>query len=113
MLNKPFIFLASPYSNPDAETRHKRFLAAAKAAANLTQLGNLVYCPITHTAPMAEYGHLPQDCNYWLDLNRFYFERCDLLVILKLIGWDISVGIRQEMDWAEELGKPVIFIGPV
>lgn len=36
--------------------------------------------------------------------------RCDEVVVLMLPGWETSVGVRDEIAVARELGKPVRFL---
>ncbi len=50
------IYLASPYSHPDAVVREYRFRAACQAAASVMRSGQHVFSPIAHSHAIAEYG---------------------------------------------------------
>ena len=111
LVEKPLIFLASPYSAPNVEEMESRYKRVSKVAAQLVSVGNLVYCPIAHTHPMAKYGHMDAaDYKIWKELNDFYLIRCDILAILTLPGWEQSAGVKAEIQMATEQGKPIIYL---
>ena len=106
------MYLASPYSHPDAAVREDRFRAVCEHAAALLRDGHLVYSPIAHSHPLAALG-LPGDWAFWADHNRAMLERSSSLVVLQLPGWERSVGVAAEVEIARALGLPVHFTPPV
>jgi hypothetical protein len=104
------IFLCSPYSHPEPFVREARFLAACRAAATLLKHGHMVYSPIVHGHPLAAFG-VPTDWSFWHAANTWHLERCESVVVLVLDGWQDSAGVRREMELANELGKPVMYLG--
>lgn len=119
-MSKPLIFLASPYNHPNESVRLARFRAAAVAGGKLIHQGNLVYCPIAHSHPMANeisgaflghnYSGEAQGIDEWIGMNNFYLSKSDILVILCIKGWQESEGIRHEFELAHKLEKPAIYI---
>jgi hypothetical protein len=105
------IYLASPYSHPDAAIRDERFRAACQAAASLLRSGRAVFSPIAHSHPLVEFG-LPTDWEFWQRCNVEHLQRCDELVVLTLDGWQESVGVQAEIRIARESGKPVSIMAP-
>ena len=105
------IYLASPYSHPDAAVREQRFHAACRAAAALLRAGRAVFSPVVHGHPLVAHG-LPTDWPFWQQFGRAFLSRCDELVILTLDGWRESDGVREEVRLARDLGKPILFLGP-
>jgi len=110
--NRTRIYLACPYSHPDAFFRHRRFEAVNKAAADLLKTGNIVFSPISHTHPVALAADLPLGWNFWCDFDRSFLEWCDEVVVLCLPGWTESTGVMNEIAIARELCRPVRFIEP-
>ena len=106
------IYVASPYSHPDAAVRTARYDAARRHAARLVREGRLAYSPIVHSHPLAELG-LPGDWTYWAEHNRHMLAACRELVVLALPGWQESQGVAAEVTMAGELGLPVRFEAPV
>jgi len=100
------IYLASPYSHPDAAVRESRFHAVCEYAAEAMRDGQLVYSPIVHSHPLAERG-LPGDWSFWSSHNRAMLERSSALVVLALPGWEKSEGVQAEVGMARSLGLPV------
>ena len=105
------IYLASPYSHPDPITREVRFQQAAKQASEMMLAGEQVFCPISHTHPIAQYG-LPHGWDFWEQFDRWYIERCDSMAVLMLDGWQDSKGVTAEIAIAVQLGKPIWYINP-
>lgn len=105
------IYLASPYSHPDPAVREERYRAACHAAAALLLAGQPVFSPIAHSHPLVDYG-LPADWSFWQRYDRELLARCDEVVVLMLAGWRESVGVREEIRIARELGKPVRYLVP-
>lgn len=105
------IYLASPYSHPDAMIRRQRFHAACRVAANLLASGMAVFSPIVHGHPLVRHG-LPTDWSFWERFDRDHITRCDEVVVLMLDGWRDSVGVAAEIRIAGELGKPVRYLAP-
>jgi len=106
------IYLASPYSHPDATVRQERYEAACTATAALLLEGEFVFSPIVHSHPLTQHG-LPSDWQFWERHARWHLERCDELVVLQLDGWQDSVGLCAEVELAAELGKPVRYVSQV
>ena len=74
------------------------------------QAGELVFSPITHGHPIAEYGSLPTDWEYWKATCEAFMVICDTMHILKLSGWDISTGVLAEIEIARELGLTIEYV---
>ena len=105
------IYLASPYSHPDPAMRELRYKQACEVAALLMRDGHLVYSPIVHSHPLTAYG-LPADWDYWRRLDEEMLRRCDALAVLRLPGWEQSVGVQAELALARELGLKISPIIP-
>ncbi|GAB6188150.1 DUF1937 family protein [Thermopirellula anaerolimosa] len=103
------IYLASPYSHPDAAVRQERFEAACRAAAELIRQGHVVLSPIAHSHSIAQHG-LPGDWDFWEQQDRRLLAACDELWVLKLDGWEQSRGVQAEIGIARAAGKPVRFL---
>ena len=105
------VYLASPYTHPNAGVREDRFQAACQQTAAMICDGMHVFSPIVHSHPLAELG-LPSRWEDWEAYDRAMLERCSELVVLKLPGWRESRGVEAEIRWARKLGKPIRFIEP-
>lgn len=64
-MNKPFIYLAVPYSHHDPSVRAVRFARVNRVAGKMMAAGKLVLSPISHSHPIALAVELPRDWQYW------------------------------------------------
>ena len=103
------IYLASPYSHPDAQVREARFEAACRVAAELVSAGHVVFSPIVHGHPLVRFG-LPTDWGFWQRHDREHLGQCKLLLVLAIDGWLQSVGVQAEVAIARALGLPVVYL---
>lgn len=103
------IYLASPYSHPDAYVRELRFQAACRVVARLMLAGRAAFSPIVHSHPLVRHG-LPTAWDFWERIDREHLERCDEVLVLMLDGWLDSVGVAAEIRIAAEFGKPVGYL---
>jgi hypothetical protein len=110
-MDERLIYLACPYSHPEAEVRLKRFNAVNRLAARLMRAGVLIFSPISHTHPIAEHG-LPKGWDFWGRYDRRMLGICDELLVYCLDGWDTSVGVAAEVEAANAAGKRVRFHYP-
>src|SRR3990167_5331074 len=104
------VYLACPYSDPDFNTRIKRFEAVNRAAAKFIKDGIYVFSPISHTHPIAVEGDLKLGWDFWQDFDKFFLSKCNKLIVLKLEGWEKGVGVQAEIKYAKELGIPVEYM---
>jgi hypothetical protein len=103
------IYLASPYSHENLAVREQRFREACRAATALLLAGHAVFSPIAYSHGLVQYG-LPIDWSFWEWHDKEMLARCDEVMVLMLDGWEDSVGVREEIRIARELGKHVRYV---
>lgn len=106
------IYLASPYTHPDADIRVRRFEEAIDASAWLMQKGLLVYSPIAHCHPIAVRHNFKTTWENWEQFCGAMVNACSVMVILMSDGWESSVGIRAERCLFQVVMKPILFLDP-
>ncbi len=107
-----FVYLASAYSlQPDL---NEAALAAGRAAADLMRLGYVVYSPIALGHAIVHADSLrrddpigARDWKLWKEQATPFLERCDMVVVLEMDGWQRSLGVAWEIDWARTHGLPI------
>lgn len=98
------IYLASPYSHKDPLIMKTRFFLAEQVTASLLDSGRYVYSPIVHCHEIAWKYSLRTDFDFWQGYNRDMIRRCDTLMILDIVGWKESKGVRGEYEFAQLCG---------
>jgi uncharacterized protein DUF1937 len=106
------IYLASPYNHPDEDIREMRYHEALLAVKWLLMEEMWVYSPIVHCHTLAKSHRLPHDIEFWWKYDSHMLTRADELMVLALEGWQDSIGIARECDFAYQLNKPVRFLTP-
>jgi nucleoside 2-deoxyribosyltransferase len=107
-----FWYLASPYSR-FRDGREAAYKAACHAAAVLARAGVPVFSPIAHSHGIAENGGInPVDHSIWLPADRPFMDAAKGIIVLKLAGWQTSVGVNHEIGYFARDGKPVIYMEP-
>lgn len=103
----PYIYLASPYSDPRPSARIWRMKRALAASASLTKDGYKVFAPIpigwALEEKMGEQSH-----TFWLSWCMEFLQHASYLYVLTLPGWEESHGIGAEVRRAASLGIPVV-----
>jgi hypothetical protein len=105
-----FIYLGQPYTHSDPAKRYERFYSAFKYTAAQLIAGEHIYSPIVHCHEMAIAFKMPKDFDFWEKYNYAMLTRASELRILKLSGWEESVGLKAEIVLAERLELPISFV---
>lgn len=107
------IYLASPYTNPDPQLRSRRFIAAREFCVHHMNLGRVIFSPIVYGHQFSrDFGH-PVEASHWRSLNESLMQAMTELWVLRLPGWEASVGVQAEIEWAERLSIPLDFHDPL
>lgn len=104
------LYVCSPYSHPDPAVREQRFHMACESAGRLMSAGHIVFCPVSHTHPIAVAVELPTGWDFWRKQDEWFVEHCTALVVVMMEGWGQSNGARAELRLAGELGKPIAYV---
>ena len=104
----PLHYLACPYTHQDKEVMRNRFKTVTDAAVNLLNQGVYVFSPISYNAPWEEYD-LPHTFSFWEQFDKSFIARMDSIIVLTIDGWKESVGVTEEIKFAEDLRIPVYY----
>lgn len=106
-----FAYLASPYSHPDEEVRQQRHDEVARIALKLLDQ-YVVFCPIVHSHALAQLSELSTGWEFWKKQDLGILDRCDILIVAMMDGWDKSVGVNAEIVYAQEVGMKIMYLDP-
>jgi len=103
-------YIATPYSKYPYGLE-QAWREACRIAAHLMTRGIPVYCPVAESHPVAIYGNLdPVDHELWMYADRPKMDAACGLIVAKLLGWNESKGIAEEIRVFEEAGKPIQYL---
>lgn len=107
-----YIYLASPYHDPDPRIRKRRHLAAEAAVHWMLSRRIWVYSPIVHCHFLAEGYEMPKDRGFWRPYNRAMLRPAAALWVLRIAGSHNSQGITEELEDSLEFAIPRGVIQP-
>ncbi len=104
------IYLSIPYTGHE----YLSFRVSCAVAAKLIEAGNIVIAPIVCGHAIAKENHLLYyDCNLWLKHDLEMLHHCTQVAVVKLEGWEESVGVQAEIAEAKKLDIPVVYLDPM
>jgi len=108
------IYLASPYSavgsftpSEELQIRERRYAFTLYAQMHLFNYGYPIFSTIVHTHVTCKRYRLPADADYWKRYNHHMIDLSKALFVLNLEGWDLSSGVKDEIDYAGSIGLPI------
>ena len=112
---KSYIYLACPYTaykadgSLDEDLMEERYQNVLNCFASLIKAGLVVFCPIamTHTADQMNNRMYP---NFWYEFDKAFIQNMSQLFILKLQGWEKSIGLQEEIKTAIERRVPITYL---
>jgi hypothetical protein len=108
------IYLASPYNHKNPAIREQRYKEVLKATAKLIKAGCIIYSPIVHNHFVAL--QIEESCgshagfDKWERFDCKMISRCDELWVLKIDGWEKSVGIAGEIKFAQSMSMKIKYV---
>lgn len=105
-----FIYVANPYTHSDVDVMEARYSLTAAYVAAKMQEGEILYSPIVHHHHMALEHKLPHDWPFWRNIDGNMLASARGMRVLKLDGWEKSVGVQSEIAIALALGIPVEYV---
>ena len=103
------IFLASPYSHSSWIVQEQRYLYALHAIAHLLKEDKPAFSPIVYCHEMAKAVSLPKSAPFWAAFNERMIRLCEDFYVLRIDGWQESVGVANEIIFAQSIGRIVIY----
>jgi len=104
-------YLASPYSvDADYELMRLRYKCVMKKTAELTREGFAVFSPIVNSHILSTRYAMPTTFDFWAKIDYEFIAVCSEVWVYKMDGWEDSVGVQKEIEYAQSLGKTVKYI---
>ena len=94
------IYVGCPYTHDNPEVREARYRGAMKYTAELmlAKPGVFIFSPIVHCHELAKHHDLPHDAKFW---EAYDFSALELIWefhILRMPGYQESVGLNGEIE---------------
>jgi hypothetical protein len=96
------VYVAGPYTGPDANSIHDNIEKARRIAVTLWKEGYAVICPHLNSAHMDGVVSWEQ----FMEADLLILSKCDAIALVP--GWEKSKGACMEFQKAQELGLRII-----
>jgi hypothetical protein len=103
-------YIASPYTSEDKEVVLQRYIEAKRFTGKMLRNREHVYSPIVHCHEIAQDEELPTDFEFWGGYNRAMLSTASKMIVLMLNGWENSVGVQGEIEFAKLCGIPIEYV---
>ncbi|MGB6080251.1 MAG: DUF1937 family protein [Xanthobacteraceae bacterium] len=106
------IYVGSPYTKYPTGIE-AAFATVCSLMGKLLAQGLNAYSPIAHTHPIAFHGRIdPLDHQFWLAYDAAMMAKSDAMIVAMMDGWEMSYGVRHEIETFQVANKPVFFLNP-
>lgn len=107
------IFVSVPYSHPNSLVVKDRVKFLSLYCAKLLKEGKWNLSPVTHGTTISQHAKLPMDFNFWQHISYEMLSVSKEIHVLMLAGWEESIGVIGEINYAKEHNIPIFYIKPI
>lgn len=102
------VFLAGPFRGDGSEAaKQERVEKARQYALSLIEAGISFYSPHLNLSQLLiPFGSSHEE--YAIKTQKEFLERTDVLAVLP--GWEESSGTKDEIQWAQDSGMPIVYL---
>ena len=102
------IYLASPYSDPNADVREYRYQQTCDFVAKKLLEGYVIFSPVVYSHGFAcDHPEMGSSWAHWSWFDEQFIKMCSEMWVLKLKGWKQNEGVKKEVDLAMLFHKPI------
>jgi hypothetical protein len=106
-------YLAIPYSDNNSEIMDFRAAVSDYIFSELAKEGRIVYAPISSCHSIAKKYGLPRTFEFWKKMCIEFVSSVHKIIVIKLPGWQSSVGLTAERKLAQQLGLKIEYMDPI
>ena len=115
------IYIASPYSAPKgtppdeaSKIRHSNYIAVRDFQASVFKYDPRLAAisPIVLMHDLAQVHVMPTHAEPYWEFNKALMDAAKHIMVLRLTGWDNSVGVAMEINYAIEQEYKILYVDP-
>ena len=107
---RELVFISSPYSHKDPEVMELNYELVSKFVLKLINSGVNATSPIAYGHPLVKLGKLPSSWEFWEEFCLSFLERSSKMIVYKIPGWENSIGMKAEIEFAEKNNIPIEYV---
>jgi len=105
-------YLGTPYSNGNDYLVNFRAEIIDMIATDLINQGRAIYSPISSWHTIACKFKMPKTFEFWERMNLSFLKQCKKLIVVMLPVWKGSLGLANEIYFAENNGIDIEYLNP-
>lgn len=106
------VYVSSPYSKVADKDFLMKTVSAFTGKYMLLNKGEYAVSGLLHHYAIKEEPKLGSDYKFWKEWCDLFMSRCDKVVVLTIDGWETSVGVAGEIEYAKKNNMPIVYINP-
>lgn len=103
------VYLACPYSDSDPAVVEARMQIFLHVDAVMLRENKFTVSPLSKHFGLLV-SKLPSDWAFWQHYSRAMIDQCGAMVVIKAEGWETSVGVQEEIQYARTKGIFVYYV---
>ncbi len=103
-------FVSCPYTDVDPTVIESRISVVYGQIAKLLELGHVPVSPLLMHAVNTRH-HINNDWEFWERYSIELLSQCSAMVVLMIQGWEESVGVTAEIEYARSHNIPITYVG--
>jgi hypothetical protein len=104
------IYVACPYSDSDISVVKTRIDCTTKYLARLAAKRQIAFSPLLMHYCLDSGVELPKDYEFWRNHSLTLLGKSDIMHVLTLPGWALSIGVLDEIEFAEKRGIHIEYV---
>ena len=109
---KEMMYISTPFTHEDPEVEKQRVEEAEDVTCLIIRYWEdyvVPFCPIAYTGRLQK--KLRPNIN-WLEFDKEFLKLFDSVMVVKMEGWEESVGVNYEIDLARKERKEILYVSP-
>lgn len=104
------IYLAQPYTHKRSDVVHARFKIGEFMTWHYMKGGEHIFSPIVMCHKISKLYEMPTTFDFWMQYDYDIISNSEQVRVLRLPGWEDSVGVKAEVEFAEANNIPIRYI---
>lgn len=103
------VYIAAPYSAVENKDELMSRVSKFCGEYMIANPGKFAVPGLVHHYACKDNPTLGTDYHFWQEFCELFLSRCDRMVVLMIPGWDVSRGVKGEIEYCSTHNIPVEF----
>lgn len=104
------VYVSAPYSNFQNKQSFMIVLTRFIGRYMMAHPDKHLVTPLFNHYTQDNTPGMGRDYSFWMNYSRNLLKRCDRMIVLTVPGWDKSVGVSDEIEYAKQRNIPIEYV---